>query len=147
MMEGMQFLDEYPIYRQKFPKGRYRAIRRKGERVDPYSFPELERIIWKALEFSEEPERVFRKACLTGFEGIKALSALQDRGLVDIVSAEPQEADSAHRVREELVFLRRVAWGKAALWAFAAIFVILWIRRTFLSPPAVELFTGWASFF
>jgi hypothetical protein len=147
MMEGMQFLDEYPIYRQKFPPGQYRVIRRKRERIDPYSFPELERLIWKALEFSEEPERVFRKACLTGFEGIKAFSALHERGLIDIVSAEPQEVDSIHRIREELLLLRRVAWGKAALWAAAGAVVILWIRKVFLSPSAVGLFTGWANFF
>jgi hypothetical protein len=147
MMEGMQFLDEYPIYRQKFPPGPFRVIRRKGERVDPYAFTELERILWKALDFSEEPERVFRKACLTGFEGVKGLSGLFDRGLIEIAAVEPQEADPAQRVRQELLFLRRVAWVKAVLWVGAAVVMALWIRRTFLSPSAMELFTGWVNFF
>ena len=147
MMEGMQFLDEYPIYRQKFPPGNYRVHRRKGERVDPYSFSELERLIWKALEFSDEPDRVFRKACLTGFEGIKAFSALNERGLIDIESAAVTETDTVHRIREQLLFSRRLAWGKALLWAGAAVVVLLWIRKMFLSPAASEMFSGWAGFF
>jgi len=147
MMEGMQFLDEYPIYRQKLPPGDYRVHRRKGERVDPYSFSELERLIWKALEFSDEPERVFRKACLTGFEGIKALFALKERGLIDIESAAVPETNKVQRVREELVFLKRLAWGKAVLWAGAAVAVLLWIGKMFLSPAASEMFTGWVGFF
>ncbi|MEW6720536.1 MAG: DUF4388 domain-containing protein [Thermodesulfobacteriota bacterium] len=147
MMEGMQFLDEYPIYRQSFPPGQFRVTRRKGERVDPYSFTEPERVLWKALEFSEVPERVFRKACMTGFEGIKALSALRERGLLEIASAEPAETDVAHRLREELLLIRRLAWGKAALWIGAGFVVAMWIRGTLLSKSAADLFTGWASFF
>jgi hypothetical protein len=147
MMEGMQFLDEYPIYRQKFPPGGFRIHRRKGERVDPYSFSEMERILWKALEFSDEPEKVFRKACMTGFEGIKALSALHERGLIDVEAAAFPEADAMQRVREELLFLRRLAWVKGAAWATAAGAVLLWIRGMFLSPEASRLFTGWAGFF
>jgi hypothetical protein len=147
MMEGMQFLDEYPIFRQKFPAGNFRVHRKKRERVDPYSLEELERILWKALEFSDEPERVFRKACLTGFEGIKGLSALHERGLIEIESASAPEVDTVTRVREELLFLKRLAWGKAALWAGAAVVLLLWIRRMFLSPSAAELFTGWAGYF
>jgi len=147
MMEGMQFLDEYPIYRQKFPAGDFRVRRRKGERVDPYSFSELERLIWKALEFSDEPDRVFRKACLTGFEWIKALFALKERGLIEVESAAAPEADSAHRIREEILLRKRLAWVKASLWAGAAAVFLLWIRRMFLSPAASEMFTGWAGFF
>lgn len=147
MMEGMQFLDEYPIYRQKFPAGDFRARRRKGERVDPYSFSELERLVWKALEFSDEPDRVFRKACLTGFEGIKALSALGERGLIEVESAAAPEADAAQRVREELLSRKRLAWVKAALWAGTAVAVGLWLRKMFLSPAASEMFSGWAGFF
>lgn len=147
MMEGMQFLDEYPIYRQKFPAGDFRVHRRKGERVDPYSFSELERLIWKALEFSDEPERVFRKACLTGFEGIKALFALKERGLIEVESAAAPEADAAQRIREEIRSRRRMAWVKAALWSGAAAVLLLWVRGMFLSPAASEMFTGWAGFF
>ena len=115
--------------------------------MDPYSFSELERLIWKALEFSDEPERVFRKACLTGFEGIKALFALKERGLIDVESAAAPETNKVQRVREELVFLKRLAWGKAVLWAGVAAAVLLWIRKMFLSPAASEMFTGWVGFF
>jgi hypothetical protein len=147
MMEGMQFLDEYPIYRQKFPPGPFRVVRRKGERVDPYAFQELERLLWKALDFSEEPERVFRKACLTGFEGIKGLASLYERGLVDIVTLETHAADPTHRIRKELAFRRRIAWMKAAMWLATAFVVAAWIRRMLLSPGTVELFAGWVKFF
>jgi hypothetical protein len=147
MMEGMQFLDEYPIYRQKFPPGPFRVVRRKGERVDPYAFQELERLLWKALDFSEEPERVFRKACLTGFEGIKGLASLHQRGLVNIVPLEPHAADPTHRIRQDLAFQRGLAWVKAALWLTTAAVVASWIHRVLLSPVAVDLFAGWVNFF
>jgi len=147
MMEGMQFLDEYPIVRQKFPPGPFRVVRRKGERVDPYAFTELERLLWKAVDFSEEPERIFRKACLTGFEGIKGLAALRERGLVDIVSVDVPTAEPGQRIRAELVFQRRLAWAKAVLWMGAAVVVAAWIRRELLSFDAVALFAGWVRFF
>ncbi len=147
MMEGMQFLDEYPIYRQKFPPGPFRVVRRKGERVDTYAFQELERLLWKALDFSEEPERVYRKACLTGFEGIKGLAFLHERGLIDIVTIQTPEADPSHRIRKELSFQRVLAWGKAAMWMGTAVVAAAWIRRVLLSPDTVALFTGWVPFF
>jgi hypothetical protein len=147
MMEGMQFLDEFPIYRQKFPPGPFHVVRRKGERVDPYAFTELERLLWKALDFSEEPDRVFRKACLTEFEGIKGLASLHERGLIDIVSLEPLSADPALRIRRELSFQRRLAWVKAAMWMGAAVVVVAWVRRMLLSPGTAELFAGWVNFF
>jgi hypothetical protein len=147
MMEGMQFLDEYPMYRQKFPAGDFRVRRRKGERVDPYSFSEPERILWKALEFSDEPARVFRKACLTGFEGIKGLSALHERGLIDIESAAVPEVDAVQRAREEILFRKRLAWARAVLWAAAGAVAVLWVRELFLSREASRLFTSWVEFF
>ncbi|MGB5196249.1 MAG: DUF4388 domain-containing protein, partial [Candidatus Deferrimicrobium sp.] len=102
LMEGMQFLDEYPRYRGIFPSGTYRVTRKRGERVDPYALSEEERILWKALDFSEDPDRVYRKACLTGFEGIKALSALLQRGLVEVLAAEPGDrVDPGRRLRDE----------------------------------------------
>jgi hypothetical protein len=147
MMEGMQFLDEYPIYRQKFPPGPFRVVRRKGERVDPFAFGELERLLWKALDFSEEPERIFRKACLTGFEGIKGLASLHERGLIDIVALEPVTVDPGRRGRDEIAFQRRLAWAKAAFWMCAAAVVAAWIHQTLLSTGAPELFAGWIKFF
>jgi Domain of unknown function (DUF4388) len=147
MMEGMQFLDEYPIFRQKFPPGPFRVIRRKGERVDPYAFSEMERILWKALEFSEEPDRVFRKACITAFEGIKGLAALLERGLIEIVALDLQSADPAQRLREELALQRRLAWVRAVIWMGAGVVVAAWVRRVLLSPSATDLFAGWVRFF
>ncbi|MBI5904449.1 MAG: DUF4388 domain-containing protein [Deltaproteobacteria bacterium] len=146
MMEGMQFLDEYPIYRQKFPSGAFRVNRKKGEKVDPYAFSEEERILWKALEFSEEPDRVFRKACLTGFEGIKALAALLERGLIDIATAH-QTVDPAKRHREEMRFRRHLAWAEAGLWAGAAGIAAVWMREALLSTDVVAVFAGWVHFF
>src|SRR5512143_1826466 len=73
LMEGMQFLDEYQRYRGIFPSGGYRIARKGKERVDPAALSEEERALWKSLDFSEDPDRVYRKACLTGFEGTKAL--------------------------------------------------------------------------
>jgi hypothetical protein len=146
MMEGMQYLDEYPIYRRKFPAGAFRAIRKKGERVDPYAFSEEERILWKALEFSEEPDRVFRKACMTGFEGIKALGALRERGLVDIATAE-LTVDPVKRHREEMLVRRRLAWAEAALWGAAAGVAGAWAHGALLSRRVVETFAGWVNFF
>lgn len=147
MMEGMQFLDEYPIFRQKFPPGPFRVVRRKGERVDPYAFTELERLLWKALDFSEEPERVFRKACLTGFEGIKGLASLHERGLVEVISVDLPAAEPGQRVRRELLFRQRLAWAKAVLWMAAAVVVVAWVHRVLLSPDTVDLFAGWVRFF
>ncbi|HEY5191708.1 MAG TPA: DUF4388 domain-containing protein, partial [Candidatus Deferrimicrobium sp.] len=73
LMEGMQFLDEYPRFREIFPSGDFRVALKKGQRVDMYALSEEERVLWRALDFSEDPDRIYRKACLTGFEGIKAL--------------------------------------------------------------------------
>jgi hypothetical protein len=72
LMEGMQFLDEYPILRGKFPHGQFEVSRKKGVKIDPMVLPEDEREVWNSVEFSPDPYRVFRKACLTWYEGLKA---------------------------------------------------------------------------
>jgi hypothetical protein len=144
----MQFLDEYPRYREIFPPGDFRVARKKGERVDPYVFSEVERVLWKALDFSEIPERVYRKACLTGFEGIKALAALLERGLIDISTAEPGEGvDLARRLRDELAFRRRFDAIRMALWGAAVGAAAVWLYRGLLSRGAIRVFTEWVDFF
>ena len=147
MMEGMQFLDEYPIYRQKFPPGDFRVTCKKGEHVNTQLFSEQEGAIWKALSFSNEPTRVFRKACMTVFEGIKGLSALHDRGLLDIELAPPPEVDVAKRVREKIRALKLMAALRAVVWAGAAALMFLWIRKLFMSPESLRFFAGWMEFF
>ena len=148
MMEGMQYLDEYPRIRGVFPAADFRVARKKGERIDPSAFSEEERILWKALDFSEDPDRVFRKACLTGFEGIKALAALRERGLVEVSSAVPGDrAEAAQRLREEIAFRRRFDAATMALWGAAAAAAAVWIYRGFLSHGASGTFMGWAGFF
>jgi len=148
LMEGMQFLDEYPRYREIFPSGDFRVARKRGERVDPYVFSEVERVLWKALDFSENPERVYRKACLTGFEGVKALAALLERGLIDISTAEPGDrVDPVQRLREEIASRRRIDAIRMALWGAAVAATAVWVCRGLLSLQAFQVFAGWVDFF
>ena len=147
-MEGMQFLDEYPRYREIFPSGNYRVSRKKGERVDPYIFSEEERILWKALDFSEDPDRVYRKACMTGFEGIKALAALLQRGLIEVSTADPGDrVDPVQRLRDEIAYRRRFDAVRMALWGVAVAATAVWVYRGILSPGVFRIFTEWVDFF
>ena len=86
LMEGMQFLDEYPQLRAKFPPGKFQIARKRGVRIDPSALPDEERTVWNVVDYSPDPYRVFRKACLSWYEGLRALWGLWDRGLVVITS-------------------------------------------------------------
>jgi len=148
LMEGMQFLDEYPRYRGIFPSGDFRVARKGGERVDPSAFSEGERILWKALDFSEDLDRVYRKACLTGFEGIKALAALLERGLIEVSATEPGDrVDPARRLQDEIAFRRRFDAIRMALWGAAMAAAAVWVYRGLLSRGAFRTFTAWVEFF
>jgi hypothetical protein len=149
LMEGMQFLDEYPLIREKLPPGKFQVDRKKGEKIDPSALPEPERVVWKALDFSPDPWRVFRKACITWFEGVKGLCMLQDRGLIKVTPVEEKigVADPALLLREELAKRGRIATMKAALWAATALVAGWWVYATFLSPLATNAFSSWARFF
>jgi len=148
LMEGMQFLDEYPRYRGIFPAGTFLVKRKKGERVDPYIFSEVERILWKALDFSEDPERVYRKACLTGFEGIKGLAALLQRGLIEVSTKEVGDhVDPGKRMRDDIVARRRFDTIRMVVWSVAVAAAVVWICRGLLSPEAFRVFTSWVGFF
>ena len=148
LMEGMQYLDEYQRYREIFPSGGFRVARKRGERADPYAFSEGERILWKALDFSDDPERIYRKACLTGLEGIKALAALLDRGLIEVSATEPGAGvDPARRLRDEIAFRRRFDAIRMALWGAAAAAAAVWVFRGLLSRGAFRTFAAWVDFF
>lgn len=148
LMEGMQFLDEYPRYREIFPSSDFRVTRKKAERVDMYALSEEERVLWKALDFSEDPDRVYRKACLTGFEGIKAMASLLQRGLIDISTTEPGDrVDPGKRLRDEIAARRRFDAIRLALWGAAAAAAAVWVYRGLLSRGVSRIFTGWVDFF
>ncbi|HEX2710335.1 MAG TPA: DUF4388 domain-containing protein, partial [Candidatus Deferrimicrobium sp.] len=148
LMEGMQFLDEYPRFRGIFPSGNFRVARKKGERVDVYALSEEERVLWKALDFSEDPDRVYRKACMTGFEGLKALAALLQRGLVEVSTTEPGDrVDPGQGLRDEIAFRRRFDAIRMALWGAVAAAAAVWVYRGLLSPGALRIFTEWVDFF
>jgi hypothetical protein len=147
MMEGMQFLDEYPLFRGKLPTGPFRVSRRKGEKVDTNALSAEERAVWKALEFSDDPDRVFRKACITGFEGCKGLASLLERGLVEVSAVVPEREDPAVRLRREISRRRRLETALAVLWGGGAAAAAAWLYRSLLSPSAGEVFSEWARFF
>ena len=148
LMEGMQFLDEYPRFREIFPSGDFRVALKKGQRVDMYALSEEERVLWRALDFSEDPDRIYRKACLTGFEGIKALAALLNRGLIDVSTTEPGDrVDPGKRLRDEIAFRRRFDAIRMALWGAAMAFAAVWVYRGILSLEVFRIFTEWVDFF
>ncbi|MBI5575874.1 MAG: DUF4388 domain-containing protein [Deltaproteobacteria bacterium] len=147
MLEGMQYLDEYPIYREKFPPGDFRAARKEGEKVDTSALSEEERRIWKGLEFSAEPQRIFRKACLTWFEGVKALWSLLDRGLVEVSAPEEKRDDPEQLFREERARIRNIGYLRAAAWFGVAAYMGAWVYRLLLAPGSTSSFAMWVRFF
>ncbi|MGE5664608.1 MAG: DUF4388 domain-containing protein [Deltaproteobacteria bacterium] len=149
MMEGMQFLDEATRYRAKFPPGAFRVFRKRGAKIDEDALPAEERAVWNAIEFSDVPLRIFRKACVTWVEGIKGLWLLMDRGLIDVgvVEVEEVQADPGRAVRKDIARARVLGVVRALLWASAAVVAAGWIYFILLSPRATGAFTGWAGFF
>ena len=149
LMEGVQFLDEYPIIRGKLPPGKFQISRKRAEKIDPSVLSEEERLLWKCIDFSNDPWRVFRKACVTWFEGVKALCQLQDRGLVRVSPIEQRIGveDPAVRLRLDLGRRLRLAKMKAAIWAAAGVLACWWIYATLLSPLATHAFSSWVRFF
>ncbi len=147
MMEGMQYLDEYPIYREKLPSGDFRVVRKRGEKVDLAALSQEERRIWKAIEFSPEPQRIFRKSCITWFEGVKGLWSLVDRGLVDVSAAEERGEEPGRAMREELARRRKVGYMRAVAWVAAGLVTATWVYTILLSPSATGMFAVWVRFF
>lgn len=148
LMEGMQFLDEYSRYRGIFPAGDFRVVRKAGERVDPYVLTEVERVLWKALDFSEDPDHLYRRVCLTGFEGIKGMAALFQRGLIEVSVPEPvARVDPGQRLRDEVAFRRRFDAIRIGLWGAATVAAAVWVVRGLLSLETYRAFTAWVDFF
>ena len=148
LMEGMQFLDEYPRYRGIFPPGDFLVTRKKGERVDPHAFSEVERVLWKSLDFSDDPDRVYRKACLTGFEGIKGLAALLQRGLIEVATKTAGAlVDPGKRLRDEIAVRRRFDAIRMAVWGAAVAAAAVWIYRGLLARESFRVFAAWVDFF
>jgi len=148
LMEGMQFLDEYPRYRGIFPSGDFLVTRKKGERVDPHAFSGVERVLWKSLDFSDDPDRVYRKACLTGFEGTKGLAALLQRGLIEVSTMKAgATVDPGKRLRDEIAIRRRFDTIRMAVWGAAVAAAAVWIYRGLLSRESFRAFTAWVDFF
>ena len=147
LMEGMQFLDEYPLIRSKFPPERFKVVRKLGVKIDPMALPPQERAVWGAVNFSSDPYQVFRRACLTWHEGLKALWGLWDRGLVEISSVDSEIKDKGRAVRDEIARRFSIGCIRAAIWSLAAIVAGFWVYRILLSPPARHLLAGWAEFY
>jgi len=147
MMEGVQFLDEYPRIRGKFPSGKFVVFAKKGVRIDPNVLPQEERTVWNSVEYSSEPSRIFRKACVTWFEGIKALFALLDRGLVEVVPESGEREDPWRGLRKELKHRARLGAVRAVLWGIAALVAGVWTYMVLLSPRGTGAFAGWTGFF
>lgn len=147
LMEGMQFLDEYPRIRERFPAGFFHVVRKRGVKIDPMALPAAERAVWNAIDFSPDPYRVFRKACLTWYEGLKALWELWDRGLVEITPVDMEAPEPERAMREDI--RRRYAIGciRAAVWALAAVVAGFWTYTVLLSPTATRIFADWAGFY
>jgi Domain of unknown function (DUF4388) len=147
MMEGMQYLDEFPRYREKFPPGDFRVVRKRGEKIYSSALSEEERKLWKAIEFVQEPQRIFRKACMTWFEGIKALWLLLDRGLVGIYVPEERMEDPERAIKEELARRGKIGYMRTAAWLVAAAVAVHWAYAILLSPAATIAFATWVRFF
>ena len=147
LMEGMQFLDEYALIREKFPPERFKVVRKWGVKIDPMALPPQEREVWGGIYFSSDPYQVFRKACLTWHEGLKALWGLWDRGLVEISPVDSETQDSGRAVREDIARRFSIGCVRAAIWGLAAIVAGFWVYRILLSPPASHLLAGWAEFY
>jgi hypothetical protein len=135
------------LYREKFPPGDFRVVCRRGEKIDPSALSEEERKLWKAIEFSPEPQRIFRKACMTWFEGIKALWLLLDRGLVEISVPEVRWEDPERAIKEELARRRKIGILRTAGWLVGAAVTAFWAYTILLSPAATIAFATWVAFF
>jgi hypothetical protein len=144
-MDGMQFLDEYPLFRKKFPGGDFRVSPRRGASDAALTAEEKE--LFQVLGYSDVPRRIFRKAFLSWFEGIKILQGLLEKGVIEVSQEVRLEVDQRQLMREQSLVRDRVARMRAVLWGLAACAVALWLWSIFLSPHAVRVFSDWAGFF
>jgi len=146
LMEGMQFLDEYPQLRGKFPSGKFQVARKRGVRIDPLALPEEERTVWNVVDYSPDPYRVFRKACLSWYEGLRALWGLWDRGLVEISGLEEERPDARDVIRLSMSRKYAIGCGRAVIWTVTAVVAGSWVYTVLLSPSVTRVLAGWANF-
>ncbi len=147
LMEGMQFLDEYPLLRGKFPHGKFQITRKRGVKIDPMALPEEERVVWNVVDYSSDPYLVFRKACLSWYEGLRALWGLWDRGLVEISGVDEEGPDAEEAIRQTISRKYAIGCLRAAIWALAAVVAGSWVYTILLSPSVTRIFAGWADFY
>ena len=101
----------------------------------------------KALELSRIPN-ASSEGEPDGFEGIKGLAALLQRGLIDVYTAEPGEhVDSGRKLRDEIALRRRFDAFRMALWGAAVAAAAAWVYRGLLSQGAFRTFADWVDFF
>src|SRR4030067_845711 len=86
--------------REEVPPGKFQVTRKRNGKLAPMALPPEERVVWNAVDFSTDPYRVFRKACLTWYEGLKALWGLWDRGLVGISKMAEEVLGRGRSLRE-----------------------------------------------
>ena len=147
LMEGMQFLDEYPLLREKFPIGRFQVVRKRGVKIDPVALPEEERGVWNVIDYSPDPYRVFRKACLSWYEGLRALWGLWDRGLVEVSGVDEELPDAEDVFRKSMSRKYAIGCVRAVVWTLTAVVAGSWVYTVLLSPSVTRIFAGWANFY
>lgn len=147
LMEGMQFLDEYPLLRGKFPAGRFHVERKRGVKIDSSALPEEEREVWNVIDYSPDPYRVFRKACLTWYEGLRSLWGLWDRGLVEISGVDEESEDAEDEFRKSMSRKYVIGCARAVVWTLTAVVAGSWVYTVLLSPSVTRVFATWANFY
>ncbi len=147
LMEGMQFLDEYPLLRGKFPSGRFQVVRKRSVKIDPVALPEEERGVWNVIDYSTDPYRLFRKACFSWYEGLRALWGLWDRGLVEISGVDEEWPDAEDAFRKSMSRKYAIGCVRAVVWTLTAIVAGSWIYTVLLSPSVTRIFANWANFY
>ncbi|RMG58161.1 MAG: DUF4388 domain-containing protein [Deltaproteobacteria bacterium] len=100
LMEGAQFVDEFPIIQKKIPvKG---ILVRRKEVSSPKKIKEKDENafrLYAAMEEFDEPIKHFRRCGLTEFEGYKALAALNELNALSIT--EVKEFEEEQEKKEE----------------------------------------------
>ncbi len=105
MMEGMQYLDEYPLIMEKIPSqdilikmGRKVSVKNLGKEKNV-------QILAEAMKDYMEPIKHIRRSCLTLFEGYKALAKLNELSYLSIKEKKPSV--SGRDLLEEKVGLHK----------------------------------------
>jgi hypothetical protein len=98
------------------------------------------------VEYSPDPYRVFRKACITWYEGLRALWGLWDRGLVEISGLEEESPDAGDVILQSMSRKYAIGCGRAVIWTLTAVVAGSWVYTVLLSPSVTRVLAGWANF-